>query len=105
MVEHERSVLSPLDPCRKATLDELSGSHSIYGHLRHIRYSSLPLRKKKKHNQDTTKKKTILLQVTFYHSEPTGPNVDYNIVTSAGDTRKLTVTAIATAITILFLAI
>lgn len=55
MVEHERSVLSPLDPCRKATLDELSGSHSIYGHLRHIRYSSLPLKKKKKHNQDTTK--------------------------------------------------
>ncbi|XP_017763554.1 PREDICTED: fasciclin-2 isoform X2 [Eufriesea mexicana] len=37
--------------------------------------------------------------------ESTGLNVDYNIDTSAGGTRKLDVTAIATAITILFLAI
>lgn len=37
--------------------------------------------------------------------ESTGLNVDYNLDTSAGGTRKLAVTAIATAITILFLAI
>ena len=52
IVEEGSSV--PLDPCRKATLDELANSIT-WASLRRVRYSSFPLKKKKK-IQDKTRK-------------------------------------------------